>query len=311
MRYQKVGKTELELSALSVGTWAIGGAQYGDVNEKDSIAAIRTMIDRGVTLVDTAPIYGNGHSEEVVGRALAGGYRGKVALATKFGVLNGFVKDGSYKNALRECEDSLWRLQTDVIDIYIMHWPDPNTPVEEGISAAAELQRQGKVRYIGVSNFSQEQIERAQKVATIDILQPPFSMVNQSAVELMRWCEGQGIGTMTYGSLGAGILTGAIRTMPTFAPDDMRNIFYDYFKEPKFSHIIELLRAMDGIADKRHKPLAQIAINWATQKSFVTTAISAVRNPQEPNENCDAFDWSLSDAEMALLDAELLRLDIH
>ena len=310
MRYKKVGETGLELSALSVGTWAIGGAQYGEVNEKDSIAAIRTMINRGVTLVDTAPIYGNGHSEEVVGRALADGYRNKVTLATKFGVLNGFIKDGSYKNVLRECEDSLKRLRTDVIDVYIMHWPDPNIPVEEGISGAAELKRQGKVRHIGVSNFSREQIERAQTVAAIDILQPPFSMVNQSAVELMRWCEAQGIGTMTYGSLGAGILTGAIRTLPTFAPDDMRNVFYDFYKEPKFSHIMELLKTMDAIAGKRGKPLAQIAINWATQKSFVTTAICGVRNPEEANENCDAFDWALSDEEMALLDAELKRLNI-
>ena len=270
MRYKHVGNAGIDISALAVGTWAIGGQQWGDVNEKDSIDAIRAMIDGGVNLVDTAPIYGNGHSEEVVGKALENGYREKVFLATKFSISNdengAVINNGSYENAIWECEQSLKRLNTDHIDIYIMHWPDPATPVEVTMRALADLKKSGKIRFIGVSNFDRNLIEEAQKVVRIDFLQPPYSMVEESQKELLAWCETQGIGTMTYGSLGAGILTGAIRELPDWEENDFRYTFYDYFKNPKFSKIMELLKVMDKIAQVRNKPLAQIAINWSTQK---------------------------------------------
>ncbi len=270
----------------------------GDVNEKDSIDAIRAMIDGGVNLVDTAPIYGNGHSEEVVGKALENGYREKVFLATKFSISNdengAVINNGSYENAIWECEQSLKRLNTDHIDIYIMHWPDPATPVEVTMKALADLKKSGKIRFIGVSNFDRNLIEEAQKVVRIDFLQPPYSMVEESQKELLAWCETQGIGTMTYGSLGAGILTGAIRELPDWDENDFRYTFYDYFKNPKFSKIMELLKVMDKIAQVRNKPLAQIAINWSTQKSYVSTAICGVRDPQQAYENCATFDWELT-----------------
>ena len=295
MRYKHVGNAGIDISALAVGTWAIGGQQWGDVNEKDSIDAIRAMIDGGVNLVDTAPIYGNGHSEEVVGKALENGYREKVFLATKFSISNdengSVINNGSYENAIWECEQSLKRLNTDHIDIYIMHWPDPATPVEVTMRALVDLKKSGKIRFIGVSNFDRNLIEEAQKVVRIDFLQPPYSMVEESQKELLAWCETQGIGTMTYGSLGAGILTGAIRELPDWEENDFRYTFYDYFKNPKFSKIMELLKVMDKIAQVRNKPLAQIAINWSTQKSYVSTAICGVRDPQQAYENCATFDW--------------------
>lgn len=298
MRYKHVGNAGIDISALAVGTWAIGGQQWGDVNEKDSIDAIRAMIDGGVNLVDTAPIYGNGHSEEVVGKALENGYREKVFLATKFSISNdengAVINNGSYENAIWECEQSLKRLNTDHIDIYIMHWPDPATPVEVTMKALADLKKSGKIRFIGVSNFDRNLIEEAQKVVRIDFLQPPYSMVEESQKELLAWCETQGIGTMTYGSLGAGILTGAIRELPDWDENDFRYTFYDYFKNPKFSKIMELLKVMDKIAQVRNKPLAQIAINWSTQKSYVSTAICGVRDPQQAYENCATFDWELT-----------------
>lgn len=315
MRYKHVGNADIDISALAVGTWAIGGQQWGDVNEKDSIDAIRAMIDGGVNLVDTAPIYGKGHSEEVVGKALENGYREKVFLATKFSISNdengAVINNGSYENAIWECEQSLKRLNTDHIDIYIMHWPDPATPVEVTMKALADLKKSGKIRFIGVSNFDRNLIEEAQKVVRIDFLQPPYSMVEESQKELLAWCETQGIGTMTYGSLGAGILTGAIRELPDWDENDFRYTFYDYFKNPKFSKIMELLKVMDKIAQVRNKPLAQIAINWSTQKSYVSTAICGVRDPQQAYENCATFDWELTGEEMELIDSEIERLQMN
>ena len=315
MRYKHVGNAGIDISALAVGTWAIGGQQWGDVNEKDSIDAIRAMIDGGVNLVDTAPIYGNGHSEEVVGKALENGYREKVFLATKFSISNdengAVINNGSYENAIWECEQSLKRLNTDHIDIYIMHWPDPATPVEVTMRALADLKKSGKIRFIGVSNFDRNLIGEAQKVVRIDFLQPPYSMVEESQKELLAWCETQGIGTMTYGSLGAGILTGAIRELPDWEENDFRYTFYDYFKNPKFFKIMELLKVMDKIAQVRNKPLAQIAINWSTQKSYVSTAICGVRDPQQAYENCATFDWELTGEEMELIDSEIERLQMN
>ena len=315
MRYKHVGNAGIDISALAVGTWAIGGQQWGDVNEKDSIDAIRAMIAGGVNLVDTAPIYGNGHSEEVVGKALENGYREKVFLATKFSISNdengAVINNGSYENAIWECEQSLKRLNTDHIDIYIMHWPDPATPVEVTMRALADLKKSGKIRFIGVSNFDRNLIEEAQKVVRIDFLQPPYSMVEESQKELLAWCETQGIGTMTYGSLGAGILTGAIRELPDWEENDFRYTFYDYFKNPKFFKIMELLKVMDKIAQVRNKPLAQIAINWSTQKSYVSTAICGVRDPQQAYENCATFDWELTGEEMELIDSEIERLQMN
>ena len=312
MRYKHVKNAGIDLSALAVGTWAIGGQKWGDVNEKDSIKAIRAMIDEGVNLVDTAPVYGNGHSEEVVGKALEDGYRDKVFLATKFSISNdengAIINNGSYENAIRECDDSLRRLKTDHIDIYIMHWPDPGTPVEETMRALDDLKKSGKIRYVGVSNFNRELIEAAQKVVRIDFLQPPYSMVEESQKNLLMWCEEQGIGTMTYGSLGAGILTGAVRELPDWEENDFRYTFYDYFRDPKFSRIMELLTVLDQIALARQKPLAQIAINWSTQKSYVSTAICGVRDPQQAWENCSTFDWELTADEMGIIDEAVKRL---
>lgn len=315
MRYNHVKNAGIDISALAAGTWAIGGQQWGDVNEKDSIEAIRTMIDGGVNLVDTAPVYGNGHSEEVVGKALGDGYRDKVFLATKFSISNdingAIINNGSYENAIWECDESLRRLNTDHIDIYIMHWPDPATPVEETMRALADLKRSGKIRFVGVSNFDRKLLEEARKVVQIDFLQPPYSMVEESQKMLLKWCETQGIGTMTYGSLGAGILTGTIRELPDWEKDDFRYTFYDYFKDPKFTRIMELLKVLDQISKVRNKPMAQIAINWSTQKSYVSTAICGVRDSQQARENCATFDWELTREEMDLIDGEIERLEIN
>jgi len=314
MRFKQVKNANVSISEMSVGTWAIGGQMWGEVNDQDSIAAIRTMIDQGVNLVDTAPIYADGHSEKVVGSALKDGYREKTLIATKFGVSyaadGSVINNNSYDNVLAECEQSLEHLGTDVIDIYIIHWPDPNTPIEETMKALNYLKEMGKIRFIGMSNFDKAGIQEAQKYGQIDFLQLPFSMVKEDDRALLEWCEGQGMGTMTYGSLGSGILTGTIRQKPDWSPDDVRLTFYDYYQDPKFSKIMKLLETMDEISDNYQKPLAQIALNWSTSKSFVTTGIVGVRNSQEAKENASTFDWQLAEEDIAILDEKLEKLAI-
>lgn len=319
MRYKHFKNAGVDVSALTVGTWGIAGANsagvsWGDVDTKESIAAVRRMVENGVNMVDTAPIYGEGHSEEVVGQALKG-IRDKVFLTTKFGsYINHFtgtsVRDCKYNTVEREIDESLQRLQTDYIDFYVMHWPDVNTPIEETMAAVNMLKEKGKIRFIGMSNSSKELIMEAQKYAKIDVIQPPFSMVNQAERELMEWAETQGIGTMTYGSLGAGILTGAIRECPEYDPKDMRLVFYPFFKEPTFSKIMELLKTLDAIAEEHGKPVAQVSINWSTQKSFVSTALTGVNTSAQADENCSAFDWELTEEEIARIDSEIKRLGI-
>lgn len=319
MRYKHFKNAGADISALTVGTWGIAGANsagvsWGDVDTKESIAAVRRMVENGVNMVDTAPIYGEGHSEEVVGQALKG-IRDKVFLTTKFGsYISHFtgtsVRDCKYNTVEREIDESLKRLQTDYIDFYVMHWPDVNTPIEETMAAVNMLKEKGKIRFIGMSNSPKELIMEAQKYAKIDVIQPPFSMVNQTERELMEWAETQGIGTMTYGSLGAGILTGAIRECPEYDPKDMRLVFYPFFKEPTFSKIMELLKTLDAIAEEHEKPVAQVSINWSTQKSFVSTALTGVNTPAQADENCSAFDWELTEEEIARIDSEIKRLEI-
>lgn len=233
MRYKKLDRAGVELSSLAVGSWAIGGEGWGEVNTEDSIEAVHKMFELGVNIIDTAPAYGSGHSEEIVGKALKG-YRNKVLVSTKFGLdpEKDWAENGTYDFVLEECENSLKRLDIDYIDFYFMHWPDFNTPIEETMRALNKLKEEGKIRFIGVSNFNKDQIIEAEKYGKIDVIQPPYSMVNRSAEELMKWAKTQGMDTFTYGSLGAGILTGAIREMPDFAENDYRKEFYDFYSEP-------------------------------------------------------------------------------
>lgn len=315
MRYSEFKNAGVRVSSLAVGTWAIGGAGWGKVNDDDSIQAVRTMIDNGVNFIDTAPLYGFGHAEQVLAKALSEGYRDKTFLATKFGVAldpsgKGLARNSKYDSILKECDASLARLETDHIDFYIQHWPDAETPVAETMSALNDLKKAGKIRFIGFANVDAAFLEEAVKYGQVDVVQPPFSMVNQSQRDLLVWCEQRGVASTTYGSLGGGILTGTIRELPEFAPNDNRLTFYDFFREPKFSKIMELLKVLDTVAANHNAPVAQVAINWSTQKSFVGTAMCGVRNAAEAAENCRAFEWKLEDAEMELIDSQMRRLGL-
>lgn len=301
MRYTMLGKTELKVSHATIGTWAIGGAGWGDVNKKESMEAIETMIERGVNLIDTAPFYGLGESEKIVGEVIRD-KRDDIVLLTKAGT--GWDEKGvpfkrsDYKSILKDCEESLQRLKTDYIDLYLIHWPDEVTPIEEMMDAMNKLKQDGKIRFIGASNFSKEEVLESEKYVSFDVLQHPYSMVAQDFRELLTWAHKNNIGTMSYGSLGAGILTGSIREMPKFSEDDMRLNFYDYFKEPKFSKVMQLVKRLDVYAEKYNVPVSQVTINWNTQSGFLDTILMGVRNKKEAEENCAAFEWKLEQEDV-------------
>lgn len=317
MRYKSFGNTDMKVSAFSVGTWELGGAFWAKTERNESIEAVRAMVEQGAVTIDTAPIYGfgvptlpdlgYGNAEVLVGEAVRG-MRDKVQLITKCGLNydRAIGPKSLYKSMTRQeiiegCEGSLKRLQTDYIDLLFVHWPDMKTSLEEMTDALRDLQKAGKIRYYGLSNFTPEDTLAAHKLLPVSAVQLQYSMVNRTNEAVLRRLHENGIGTMTYGSLGSGILTGAIRELPNFAPNDTRVSFYDYFKEPKFSRIMKLLEQMDRIAEKRNVPLAQIALNWSTQRDFVDTAICGVSKPEQAVENCAAANWQLTDEEMAFL----------
>lgn len=307
MRYKEFGKTGMMISELSLGTWGIGGAGWDDRSEETRLDAIIAAIEGGINSIDTAPAYNTGRAEQYVGQAVKKmGVRSKVYITTKCGTEfhNGtYVRSCAKDTILRECEESLRNLQTDYIDLYLIHWPDANVPIAETMDALNQLKKDGKILHVGVSNLSKEQIEEADRYCPIEAYQPQYSMVHQLNEEEMRWAANGGLGVMTYGSLGAGILSGKMRQLPHFDAADNRSRFYKHFQEPMFSQIMKLLDVMDEISAKRdYVPLTQIALNWAAQKEFVHTCIVGAQTRANVQENCAGFSWSLTTEEICQLD---------
>ena len=312
MRYTQFGSTGMHVSEIALGTWGIGGAGWDDNSEETRLDAIRSALENGINFIDTAPAYNGGVAEDYVGRVVESmNIRRNVHLVTKCGTefIDGkYVRSCAPETVLRECEVSLENLRTDYIDLYMIHWPDASVPINETMGALNDLKSQGKILHIGVSNFSQEQIEEACKYGAIEAYQPQYSMVFRSNEEQMRWAAARGMGVMCYGSLGAGILTGTYRKRPKFPPTDNRSRFYKHFREPMFSRIMKLVDLLDVISDAHGGvPLAQIAINWATQKEFVSSSIVGVQHRERIMEDCDSLDWLLTQEEIAILDAAISR----
>lgn len=312
MRYKHLRKANVDVSAIAAGAWPAGDAGYGPVTEAECIEAFQTMFANGVNCIDTAPDYGNGHSEIVVGKALKGLDRSKIFVSTKVGASAvtmkairsgaGHCRDGRYENVLYECECSLRRLGTDYIDFYFVHWPDVDTPFSETMEAMKTLKQQGKIRFVGLSNFNQKQLLECENVVKIDALQPPYSMAVRNQEDHLKWAAGRGVSTFTYGSLGGGILTGAFREPPTFERRDPRSFFYPFFKEPSFSKVMKVVETMDKIAAEVGRPVSQVAINWQTSHDYVTVALCGVRNAAEALEDCGAFDWELTPDQIKAID---------
>lgn len=307
MQYQEFGKTGLRVSKLCLGTWGIGGAGWDSYSDESRMDAIKAALECGINFIDTAPAYNAGKAECYVGETLSKlKKRREVVISTKCGnkfVDGKYLRCGSKESILKQCDESLKNLKTDYIDIYLVHWPDPDVELEETIDAVSTLKKEGKILHAGVSNFSKEQIEEAQKYCKIEAFQPQYSLADRKDEKLIRWAHEQGLGIMTYGTLDGGILTGNYRKLRTFEQTDSRNRFYPYFKEPLFSKAMELLTIMDQIAEERNVSLAQIAEKWVIQKRFVSSCIIGAQSRARVEENCRNLQWELTDNEIRRLES--------
>ena len=307
MQYQEFGKTGLRVSKLCLGTWGIGGDSWDNYSDESRMDAIKAALECGINFIDTAPAYNAGKAECYVGETLSKlKKRREVVISTKCGnkfVDGKYLRCGSKESILKQCDESLKNLKTDYIDVYLVHWPDPDVELEETIDAVSTLKKEGKILHAGVSNFSKEQIEEAQKYCKIEAFQPQYSLADRKDEKLIRWAHEQGLGIMTYGTLGGGILTGNYRKLRTFEQTDSRNRFYPYFKEPLFSKAMELLTIMDQIAEERNVSLAQIAEKWVIQKRFVSSCIIGAQSRARVEENCRNLQWELTDNEIRRLES--------
>ena len=307
MQYQEFGKTGLRVSKLCLGTWGIGGAGWDSYSDESRMDAIKAALECGINFIDTAPAYNAGKAECYVGETLNKlKKRKEVVISTKCGnkfVDGKYLRCGSKESILKQCDESLKNLKTDYIDIYLVHWPDPDVELEETIDAVSTLKKEGKILHAGVSNFSKEQIEEAQKYCKIEAFQPQYSLADRKDEKLIRWAYEQGLGIMPYGTLSGGNLTGNYRKLRTFEQTDSRNRFYPYFKEPLFSKAMELLTIMDQIAEERNVSLAQIAEKWVIQKRFVSSCIIGAQSRARVEENCRNLQWELTDNEIRRLES--------
>ena len=306
METSKLLGDDLEFSRIGLGTWAMGGWMWGGTDEQESIRTIHSAIDRGITLIDTAPVYGFGRSEEIVGKALAsGGLRQRVVIATKVGLE---WKDGSvFRNAsrgriIREVEDSLRRLRTDYIDIYQVHWPDPLVPIEETAGAMQMLFKQGKIRAIGVSNFSLEQMQRFRSVAALHVLQSPYNLFEREIeAELLPYCRKNNIATFGYGALCRGLLSGRMRPTTTFPGDDLRRTD-PKFQQPRFAQYLSAVQRLDQLAQERFgKHVIQLAVRWMLDQGIIT-ALWGARHPGQLEPVDKVTGWRLDAPTKAEID---------
>ncbi len=307
MRIKQLGNTDLELTVIGLGTWAIGGSwQYGwgPQDEDEAVAAILKAIDLGINWIDTAAIYGCGHSEELLGMALKK-TKARPIIATKCSLLWNEKREKvsclKAESIRKECEASLKRIGVDVIDLYQMHWPEPEADLEEGWTEMARLQKQGKVSYIGVSNSNIKQLDRIRKIAPVDSLQPPYNMNNRGIEkELLGYCAKNKIGVVTYSPMQRGLLTGKFskKYLSTLAPDDHRLKSPD-FQGPQFSATLELVEKLKPIAKRNKRTLAQLAIAWVLRRPEVTSAIVGARKPSQITETAPAADFILSKTDIA------------
>lgn len=303
MEYKQLGDSKLNVSAVTLGTWAMGGDFFGAVDDAESVRAIQAAIDAGINVIDTAPAYGNGHAEEVVGTAIAD-RRDQVIIATKVGIIRppdgGFERNLNPKSVQREIDATLRRLQTDYVDLYIIHWPDPATPLDSTLEALRRIHDAGKFRYLGVSNFGPELIDQCRAVLPVVASQPHYSLVQRECeADVLPYCRSNGIGTMGYGSLAGGILTGKFREIPRFPAGDNRARFYDFFREPVWTRIQDMIGTLKDIAADHNATPAQVAINWARRDDYgVTTALVGARTVDQAQSNAAAGTWSLSPSEI-------------
>ena len=302
MRYRRLGSSTLRVSAVSLGTWVFGGDNWGKVDDNESIASIQKAIELGINLIDTAPVYGDGHAEEILGKAIKGN-RDKVFIATKCGLQKRertFIHDLSPSEIRKELEHSLSRLNIEHLDLYQCHWPDPKTPIEATMEEMLKMQSEGKINNIGVSNFDLSLLEKASRSAPVVSIQVQYSLLERSVEEgdLLQFCKKKGIGVMTYGSLGGGLLTGKYKNPPTFPKKDARRFFYPFYKRQEWRKYHGFVEAIQKIAQEKRKPLLQVALNWLIQQSGVTSALVGARTMEQVEKNAYAIQGELAGSDL-------------
>lgn len=313
MEFVTLADAGLRLSRVGLGTWAMGGGWWGPSDRQESYTTIRKAIDLGITTFDTAPIYGLGVSEEVLGQAIKdSGCRDRVVLATKAGLEwtnNKVVRNSSLPRLAQELEDSLRRLQTDVIDLYQIHWPDPLEPIEETAAFLGQLLQQGKIRAIGVSNFSPEQMDRFRRVAPLHTAQPPYNLFErQIEAEVLPYCREHGIHTLVYSPLCRGLLSGRMTPQTTFPSGDMRAGIDPKFVEPRYSQYLKAAEALSRFAQDRYgKTLAQLAVRWLLDQPGVSVALWGARKPYHLEAISGLWGWSLDAEAMQTIEDILQR----
>ncbi|HEY8128359.1 MAG TPA: aldo/keto reductase [Hyphomicrobium sp.] len=306
-----IGKSGVSTSRVGLGTWAIGGWMWGGSEERESVATISSAVERGIALIDTAPVYGFGQSEEIVGKTLAeAGLRNKVQIATKVGLAwkDGKVYRDSRPERIRQgIEDSLKRLRTDVIDLYQVHWPDFDTPIEETARTLEDLRREEKIRAIGVSNFSPAQLDAFRKGATLDAVQPPYNLFEREIeADVLPYAERTGLTVLSYGALCRGLLSGGMTAETKFEGDDLRKVD-PKFKEPRFAQYLEAVRELETLARSRfNKSVLALSVRWVLDQG-PTIALWGARHPHQLDPVNEIEGWHIDNGTKGEIDAILKR----
>jgi len=310
----QIAGTDMACTRIGLGTWAIGGWMWGGSDEAEAIRTVQAAVDRGVTLIDTAPVYGMGTSEDRVGQALAeGGRRDKVVLATKVGL--DWVGEQPYRNATperiaKEIDDSLKRLRTDVIDVYQVHWPDPLVPVEDTAGAMKRLLDAGKIRAIGVSNFTPEQMDRFRREAPLHVVQPPYNLFERGIeADVLPYVERHGLTSLTYGALCRGLLSGRMGPDQSFAGDDLRQVD-PKFQAHRYRQYLTAVDKLDALAQERFgKRVIHLALAWLLARSGVGVALWGARHPGQLDPLDAMAGFRLDAATLAEID-EILHTTV-
>jgi aryl-alcohol dehydrogenase-like predicted oxidoreductase len=311
MEAREFGHTGVSVSPITLGSWPMSGDRYGAIDDSEAVQTIRRAMERGITSFDTAPGYGSGHAEETLGAALDG-RRGQAIVTTKCGIVPQASgqpgRNSSRESILHEIDDSLRRLRTDHVDVYLVHWPDPNTPLAETMATLDDVQQAGKTRLVGVSNFDVPLLEQCLKLRPIDVLQVGYNLFDRRMErEVFPFCRQHGIGVMAYGSLAYGLLTGAFTEDTTFDPSDWRSNGVA-FGQPilggdNFRHNVGLVdRLRSEVAEPKGLTVAQLALAWVVRNPIVSTAMVGARVPAEIEENVGAATAALSDADVAQIE---------
>ncbi|HKJ92776.1 MAG TPA: aldo/keto reductase [Longimicrobiales bacterium] len=303
-----IGGLGIEMSRIGLGTWAIGGWMWGGADEAQAVATVHAALSHGITLIDTAPAYGQGASEEVVGRALAErGRRDDVVIATKVGLewddAGEPHRNASPERVREEIEDSLRRLQTDYIDIYQVHWPDPDVPLEDTAAELEKLRDEGKIRAIGVSNFSREQMDAFQSAAPLQTVQPPYNLFERGVEDdVLPYCAEHDVVAITYGALCRGLLSGRMRMDTSFEGDDLRTDD-PKFQAPRYAQYLDAVDALDLLAQQRFgRRVLHLAVRWLLDRPGVGAVLWGARRPEQLDPLPDVMGWTVDADAMNEID---------